>query len=216
MFSIRILSLVVIFSVLLIFTLNAAKASGTAYSCYKYYKNKIEEKDEIAVECKEGLSKEEQCYRMKYWVEEKNHGKKNFQPKYIGGCRSELPDNGGPWDFPNACHPYKLSPIYSKLFMESWEKTIDSNNFEHLKSIINDHKEWLTDNHSTHDFKIEMCHCKNDKENPGQGCNKQLDTIGVSKSGVSTLVLTMAILILAIIGIWFFIKSCQVDKANSE
>ena len=58
-----------------------------------------------------------------------------------------------------------------------------------------------------YDYKVEMCYCKNEKDENGNGtpCNGKKEngrwkTIGVSKSGVATLALTIVLLAISIIG----------------
>jgi len=169
-----------------------------------------------------------QCFRMKYWTETSVDGKKKDKkyPGYFGGCREDLPGEGGPWEFHNECKDYTVSRDFLKA-LKTEEKKLNTDNFEKWVAEINATKaENCTENENIefkYDYKVEMCYCKNEKDGNGNDlgtpCNGKKEngywkTIGVSKSGVATLALTIVLLLISIIGVWFFVKSCQVDKAD--
>merc|ERR1719362_242663 len=158
-----------------------------------------------------------QCFRMKYWTETSADGKKKDKkyPGYFGGCREDLPGQGGPWAFPNDCKDYTVS----RDFLGAFEGN-DKLNTEYFSEWIDEIKatkdENCTENDNIkfkYDYKVEMCYCKNEKDQKTP-CNGKTETIGVSKSGVATLALTIVLLAISIIGVWFFVKSCQVNKGD--
>jgi len=172
--------------------------------------------------------KENQCFRMKYWTEKATTGKKleNY-PGYFGGCRDDLPGKGGPWEFPNDCKDYTVSRTHLDAFLGGdGEKLKESVRLGKLK--VGHFKNWTDtlnitskemseedDDKFKYDYKVELCYCKNEKD--GTPCNGKAEdgtwkTIGVSKSGVATLALTIVLLGISIIGVWFFVKSCQVPS----
>merc|ERR1719362_985629 len=273
-----------------------------------------------------------QCFRMKYWTETSADGKKKDKkyPGYFGGCREDLPGQGGPWAFPNDCKDYTVSRDFlgaflgghgkkadgqrwkldnkklenkegvwtsddlwifktkddDLIYVENTSKTkvlgatsdgkviledfedgkahqlwrkgeLDAENYFTLENSgvpkvltaisessleINDQAdeseeqnklnkeyfdEWIEEIKATkdenctendnikfkYDYKVEMCYCKNEKDEKTP-CNGKTETIGVSKSGVATLALTIVLLAISIIGVWFFVKSCQVNKGD--
>jgi len=176
-----------------------------------------------------------QCFRMKYWTEISATGKKDPEknyPGYFGGCRDDLPGKGGPWEFPNDCKDYTVSRTHLDAFLgsggdgEQLKKAVEEGKLKigHFKTwtdtINSTRKEMSEDDKDKfkYDYKVEMCYCKNKEDENGNDlgtpCNGRLETIGVSKSGVATLALTIVLLAISIIGVWFFVKSCQVNKGD--
>ena len=122
-----------------------------------------------------------------------------------------MPGKGGPWDFPNDCKDYTVSRDFLDAFLighgkktkESAKK--DKLNPEYFEAWIEDIKATKDENCTENDnieykyeYKVEMCYCKNEKGKPP--CNGKAETIGVSKSGVATLALTIFLLAISIIG----------------
>ena len=154
-------------------------------------------------------------------VEKSATGKKlKDYPGYFGGCRDDLPGRGGPWEFPNDCKDYTVSRTHLDAFLGSsedgsketeLEKSVKEGKLKigHFKkwidTIRNTSKEMSDDDKDKfkYDYKVELCYCKN--ENDGTPCNGKAEdgtwkTIGVSKSGVATLALTIVLLAISIIG----------------
>lgn len=196
--------------------------------CYKL--NEMTEVGEFPKQTEEDKvkCKVNQCFRMKYWTETSADGKKKDKkyPGYFGGCREDLPGQGGPWAFPNDCKDYTVSRDFLDAFLIGHGKKVkessgkDKLNTEYFYEWINEIKatkaENCTENENIefkYDYKVEMCYCKNEKDQKTP-CNGKAETIGVSKSGVATLALTIVLLAISIIGVWFFVKSCQVNKGD--
>merc|ERR1712012_470331 len=185
-------------------------------SCYKLPNDKDKAK------CEKG-----QCFRMKYWIETSIDGKKiEDYPRFFGGCREHLPGQGGPLEFPNDCVDYKISREFLNVFNENDGKVLNQNEdhldlekFNAFKADIKaKENEKDTEGNNEYDFKATMCYCKNefkDGKMVGDPCNAEKATIGVSKSGVATLALTVVLLAMSIMGVWFFVKSCQVDRKSN-
>ena len=126
-----------------------------------------------------------------------------------------MPGKGGPWEFPNDCKDYTVSRTHLEAFLGSegdGEKLKESVRQGKLKighfekwigTINNTRKEMSEDDKSKfkYDYKVEMCYCKNEKDEKTP-CNGKTETIGVSKSGVATLALTIVLLAISIIGIY--------------
>ena len=131
-----------------------------------------------------------------------------------------MPGKGGPWAFPNDCKDYAISREFFELFLKgdgqqvkasAGEKKTNPEHFNNWVKEINATKaEKCDDNENIelkYDYKVEMCYCKNEKDENGNGtpCNGKKEngrwkTIGVSKSGVATLALTIVLLAISIIG----------------
>jgi len=171
-----------------------------------------------------------QCFRMKYWTEISVTGKKKPEkkyPGYFGGCREDLPGQGGPWAFPNDCKDYTVSRDFLGAFLGGHGKKADESEEQNKQLNKEYFDEWIEEIKATkdenctendnikfkYDYKVEMCYCKNEKDEKTP-CNGKTETIGVSKSGVATLALTIVLLAISIIGVWFFVKSCQVNKGD--
>jgi hypothetical protein len=210
----------------------AAEDDQKEHFCYKL--NEMTElgespklKEDDKVKCKVN-----QCFRMKYWTEISVTGKKKPEkkyPGYFGGCREDLPGQGGPWAFPNDCKDYTVSRQFLGAFQDgdgtrlrevAEKERLKIDNFGlWLKEIGDTKDEKCPDDKKKfkYDYKVETCYCKN--EDDGTPCNGKTEsgnwkTIGVSKSGVATLALTIVLLAISIIGVWFFVKSCQVNKGD--
>ena len=135
-------------------------------------------------------------------------------PGYFGGCREDLPGQGGPWAFPNDCKDYTVSRDFLGAFLGGHGKKADESE-EQNKLNTEYFSEWLEEIKATkdenctendnikfkYDYKVEMCYCKNEKDEKTP-CNGKTETIGVSKSGVATLALTIVLLAISIIGIY--------------
>ena len=133
-----------------------------------------------------------------------------------------MPGKGGPWAFPNDCKDYTVSRDFLDAFLVGHGKKVkesagkDNLNAEYfdkwVAEIIATKAEKCDDNENIelkYDYKVEMCYCKNEKDENGNDvgtpCNGKKEngrwkTIGVSKSGVATLALTIVLLAISIIG----------------
>jgi len=149
-----------------------------------------------------------QCFRMKYWTEISVTGKKKPEkkyPGYFGGCREDLPGQGGPWAFPNDCKDYTVSRDFLQAFYSGyrWNKIKESGRRLDDRLKIGNFTTWLKEIGDTkdekcpdeniefkYDYKVTTCYCKN--EDDGTPCN-----------GVATLALTIVLLAISIIGVWF-------------
>ena len=146
-------------------------------------------------------------------------------PGYFGGCREDLPGQGGPWAFPNDCKDYTVSRKFLGAFQDgdgtrltkaAQDGRLKIDNFNTwLKEIKETKDEKCTEKDTMgklkfkYDYKVETCYCKNEKDENGNDvgtpCNGKKEngtwkTIGVSKSGVATLALTIVLLAISIIG----------------
>ena len=128
-----------------------------------------------------------------------------------------MPGQGGPWAFPNDCKDYTVSRDFLGAFLGGHGKKADESE-EQNKLNTEYFSEWLEEIKATkdenctendnikfkYDYKVEMCYCKNKEDENGNDlgtpCNGRLETIGVSKSGVATLALTIVLLAISIIG----------------
>ena len=127
-----------------------------------------------------------------------------------------MPGEGGPWEFPNDCKDYTVSRDFLKAFQDGdGSKLKESEKEEKLK--VENFLKWLaeigaTKNETSEDkniefkyeYKVNTCYCKNEKDEETP-CNGKTEggkwkTIGVSKSGVATLALTIFLLAISIIG----------------
>ena len=135
-------------------------------------------------------------------------------PGYFGGCREDLPGQGGPWAFPNDCKDYTVSRDFLGAFLSGHGKKVEKSEeknklnteyfYEWIDEINATKDENCTENENIefkYDYKVEMCYCKNEKDQKTP-CNGKAETIGVSKSGVATLALTIVLLAISIIGIY--------------
>ena len=124
-----------------------------------------------------------------------------------------MPGEGGPWEFHNECKDYTVSRDFLKTLVGHGKKVDDTHNFNKWVDEINKTKDLnCTENENIefkYDYKVEMCYCKNEKDGNGNDlgtpCNGKKEngywkTIGVSKSGVATLALTIVLLLISIIG----------------
>ena len=132
-----------------------------------------------------------------------------------------MPGKGGPWEFPNDCKDYTVSRTHLDAFLGGDGKKLNES-VEHGKLKIDLFKKWIgtindtrkemseeNDDKFKYDYKVELCYCKNEKDDKGNDvgtpCNGKKEngrwkTIGVSKSGVATLALTIVLLAISIIG----------------
>merc|ERR1719362_1763570 len=89
-----------------------------------------------------------QCFRMKYWTETSADGKKKDKkyPGYFGGCREDLPGQGGPWAFPNDCKDYTVSRDFLGAFLGGHGKKADGQRWKRdNKKLENKEGVWTSD-----------------------------------------------------------------------
>ena len=128
-----------------------------------------------------------------------------------------MPGQGGPWAFPNDCKDYTVSRDFLQAFVNGTDGTRLKKAAEDGRLKIGNFRTWLKEIGDTknetceendniefkYDYKVTTCYCKN--EDDGTPCNGKTEsgkwkTIGVSKSGVATLALTIVLLAISIIG----------------
>ena len=127
-----------------------------------------------------------------------------------------MPGQGGPWAFPNDCKDYTVSRDFLQAFVNGTDGTRLKKAAEDGRLKIGNFTTWLKEIGDTkdekcpdeniefkYDYKVTTCYCKN--EDDGTPCNGKTEsgkwkTIGVSKSGVATLALTIVLLAISIIG----------------
>ena len=139
-----------------------------------------------------------------------------------------MPGEGGPWEFHNECKDYTVSRNFLKA-LKTEEKKLNTDKFNIWVDEIKATKdENCTENENIefkYDYKVEMCYCKNEKDGNGNDlgtpCNGKKEngywkTIGVSKSGVATLALTIVLLLISIIGTYERVLKGYFNNLNSS